>query len=257
MQGLVGTLREESKDADKEDILDVSFLTEDQDQANIIPDILNFIHNETFATSSEVDRKLLLWMRTAVKAIVELINEYVDHPFVKDGQKACEDFLRQAFDLIGKSKLVNTMELINFLRVIVSFGNHFSVGIILISMILEQLHRTGELLIQSFHAHSMSAPFNDIFRVYIRFLCSLLPDFGHTASVVIGVGNAEKDKLVIPKVKLAEIRRFSHYLDNWAKLIDISLIGFCKVSKDASADLLQVKKLISDIKQKIFLKKIK
>ena len=33
MQGLAGILREESKDADKEDILDVSFLTEDQDQA--------------------------------------------------------------------------------------------------------------------------------------------------------------------------------------------------------------------------------
>ena len=46
-------------------------------------------------------------------------------------------------------------------------------------------------------------------------------------------------------------------LNNWAKVIDISLIGFCDVSKNASADLLQVKKLISDIKQKIFLKKIK
>ena len=75
MQGLAGILREENKDADKEDILDVSFLTEDQDQANIIPDILNFIHNETFATSSEVDRKVLLWRRTAVEVLeLELVN---------------------------------------------------------------------------------------------------------------------------------------------------------------------------------------
>ena len=55
--------------------LDVSFLMENQDQANIIPDILTFIHNETFATSSEVDRKVLLWRRTAVEVIVELMNE--------------------------------------------------------------------------------------------------------------------------------------------------------------------------------------
>ena len=46
MQGLVGILREERKDADKEDILDVSFLKENQDQANIIPDILTFIHRK-------------------------------------------------------------------------------------------------------------------------------------------------------------------------------------------------------------------
>ena len=148
------------------------------------------------------------------------------------------------------------MKLITFVKVIFGFVNNFSAGIILVSVTLEEVQRTGELLLQTVYNTSSPGPVLDNFRVYIKLLHALLPNLGLTASLVIGVGNAGKDMLVIPKVSLGEIRRFSHYLDNWASMVDIILLGFSQVSKDASGELRQVKKLISDIKQKIFLKKI-
>ena len=256
LAGLTGVLNQENMDADKVEMLDVSFFTEDQEQANIIFDILSFISSEIFYPSSQLDKKLLLWMRTAVNAIVEVINQYVVHPFLDDGQRASEEFLKHCFNHIRVSS-PTSFNLLNFLRVIIGFAKNFSLGIILISLILEEVQRNGELLINSCYSHINPGQITDNFRVYIRLLHSLLPDFGLVASSVIGVGNADKDKVVIPKVTLGEIRRFSCFLDNWAFVVDAVILGFSQVSKDTSDDLRQVKKLISNIKQKIFLKKIK
>ena len=240
-------------------MLDVSFFNEDQDQANIIFDVLSFIHNETFYPSSELDKAHLLWMRTAVNTIVEIINEYLDHPFTKDGKKACEEFLKQSFNHIRST---TSMKLVNFLRVIVGLGRNFSLGIILVTLILEEVQRTGELLLNEFYQGrqgTVSSPsnINHTFRVYLVLLQSLLPDFGLVASSAIGVGNPEKDKLAVPKVSLGEIRKFSLFLDNWASVVDMVLLGFSQVNKEAAGDLRQVKKLICDLKQKIFVKKIR
>ena len=234
--------------------MDVSFFNDEKEQANLIFDVLAFIHNETFYPASQVDKNQLLWMRTGVNAIVEILNHYVDHPFIKDAQKACEEFLKQSFELIRPS---TTMKLINFVKVIFGFINNFSAGIILVSVTLEEVQRTGELLLQTVYNSSSPGQTLDNFRVYIKVLHTILPNLGLTASLVIGVGNAGKDMLVIPKVSLGEIRRFSHYLDNWASMVDIILLGFSQVSKETSVELRQVKKLISDIKQKIFSKKIR
>ena len=240
-------------------MLDVSFFNEDQDQANIIFDVLSFIHNETFYPSSELDKAHLLWMRTAVNTIVEIINEYLDHPFTKDSKKACEEFLKQSFNHIRST---TSMKLVNFLRVIVGLGRNFSLGIILVTLILEEVQRTGELLLNEFYQGrqgTVSSPsnINHTFRVYLVLLQSLLPDFGLVASSAIGVGNPEKDKLAVPKVSLGEIRKFSLFLDNWASVVDMVLLGFSQVNKEAAGDLRQVKKLICDLKQKIFVKKIR
>ena len=240
-------------------MLDVSFFNEDQDQANIIFDVLSFIHNETFYPSSELDKAHLLWMRTAVNTIVEIINEYLDHPFTKDSKKACEEFLKQSFNHIRST---TSMKLVNFLRVIVGLGRNFSLGIILVTLILEEVQRTGELLLNEFYQGrqgTVTSPsnINHTFRVYLVLLQSLLPDFGLVASSAIGVGNPEKDKLAVPKVSLGEIRKFSLFLDNWASVVDMVLLGFSQVNKEAAGDLRQVKKLICDLKQKIFVKKIR
>ena len=252
LEGLAVALKQENMD--KWEMLDVSFFKEEQEEANLIFDILAFIHNEAIYPTSQVDKSLLLWMRTAVNTIVDMLNQHVDHPFVKDSHKACEDFLKQSFNLI---KPANTRTLTNFVRIVIGFANNFSLGLILISLILEEVHRIGELLLQSFYNRTRPGLIYENFRIYIRLLLSILPGFGLTASSVIGVGNPGKDILVIPKVSLAEIRRFSQYLDNWATLVDPVLLGFSQVSKDASVDLRQVKKFISDIKQKIFMKKIR
>ena len=254
-------LKQEITDADKEEMLDLSFLNEDQEQANIIFDVLSFIHTETFYPSSEVDKAQLLWMRTAVNTIVEIINEYLDHPFTKDSKKACEEFLKQSFNNI---RSLTSMKLVNFLRVIVGLGRNFSLGIILVTLILEEVQRTGELLLNEFYqgrqgttTTTSPSTTNHTFRVYLALLHSLLPDFGLVASSAIGVGNPEKDKLAVPKVSLGEIRKFSLFLDNWASVVDMVLLGFSQVNKEAAGDLRQVKKLICDLKQKIFVKKIR
>ena len=252
ISGLSVALKQEDKD--NWEMLDVSFFKEEEEEANFIFDILAFIHNETFNPTSQLDRSLLLWMRTAVNDIVELLNTHVDHPFVKNSHKACEDFLKQSFNLI---KPATSMKLVNFVRIVFGFANNFKLGLVLISLILEEVHRTGELLLQSCYNHTGPGLIYQNFRVYIRFLHAILPGFGLTASLVIGVGNPGKDLLVIPQVSLAEIRMFSQYLDNWASLVDPLLLGFSQVSKEASGDLRQVKKFLSDIKQKIFMKKIK
>ena len=235
-------------------MLDVSILNEEQEQANIIFDTLAFIHNETFYPTSQMDKRQLLWMRTAVNAIVDIINNHLAHPFTKDGQKAGEEFLKQSFNLI-RNLSETPQKLVNFLRTIIGFVNNFPLGSLLISLILEEVQRTGELLLQSFYSAASPGLTFGVFRVYVKLLHSLLPNFGLTASLVIGVGNPEKDKLVIPKVSLAEIRRFSSYLDSWTTFVDCLLLGFSQVSKEFSSDLRQVKKLISDIKQRIFLTK--
>ena len=241
-------------------MLDVSFISEDQEQANIIFDVLSFIHNETFYPSSELDKAHLLWMRTAVNTIVEIINEYLDHPFTKDSKKACEEFLKQSFTHIRSA---TSLKLVNFLRVIVGLGRNFSLGITLVTLLLEEVQRTGELLLNEFYqgrqdtVTTSPSDINHTFRVYLVLLHSLLPDFGLVASFAIGVGNPEKDKLAVPKVSLGEIRMFSLFLDNWASVVDMVLLGFSQVNKEAAGDLRQVKKLICDLKQKIFVKKIR
>lgn len=230
-------------------MLDVSFFTEELEQANLVFDVLSFIHEETFHPSSQLDKSQLLWMRTAVNAIVDILNEYVNHSFTKDSQKACEDFLKQSFDHLGSA---SSMKLVNFFRVIIGFANNFSLGIVLVTLLLEEVRRTGEWILQGFYHRTSAREINETFQVYTNLLNTLLPNFTLVATSVVGVGSGVKDKLVIPKVSLGEIRRFSLYLDNWEILVDCVLLGFSQVSKEASTDLRQVKKKISDIKKKIF-----
>ena len=93
LTGLCAELSE--NEDDEEEPFDLSFLVEDEENANIVNDMLTFVYNEFFFDGSNTSRGLWIWMENGISAIIDMMNTHPLHPFMEDSQVAFEDFLAQ------------------------------------------------------------------------------------------------------------------------------------------------------------------
>ena len=91
LQGLTNLLRPMTT-AQKNEFMDL-LLTPDQ---SLVYDALYLIHN---SIGSKLERSLLVKMKKTIAAIVDIVNEQVLHPAMKDMSKTCEDFLAEVSSL--------------------------------------------------------------------------------------------------------------------------------------------------------------
>ena len=96
LQGLTNLLRPMTT-AQKNEFLDIHLLlTSDK---RLVYDALDLILLEFFYQGSKLERSFLVKMKKTIAAIVDIVNEQVLHPTMKNWSKACEDFLAEVSSL--------------------------------------------------------------------------------------------------------------------------------------------------------------
>ena len=117
------------------------------------------------------------WINEGVKAVVEIVNESIPHPFMIDAHEICREFVKNILENLccgnGEANFCCS-------RIVKMFGAHKIFGKIMVTFLLEKFLETGDLLreAEQFKFEEDSTLVN--FHIYREVLLEIWPEYAET-----------------------------------------------------------------------------
>ena len=146
IKGVVSLLSQNTNIADKNVFLDVDVFKTEIENENIVYLILSYISNFLFGRRTDqepMEDGDLKWINEGVKAVVDIVNESIPHPFIMDALEICKEFVKNILEnLCCGDRKANSCSS----RIVKMFGAHKTLGKLMVTFLLEKFLETGDLL---------------------------------------------------------------------------------------------------------------
>ena len=236
IKGVVSLLSQNPNIADKNVFLDVDVFKTEIENENIVYLILSYISNFLFGRRTDqepMEDGDLKWINEGVKAVVDIVNESIPHPFIMDALEICREFVKNILEnLCCGNREANSCSS----KIVKMFGAHKTFGKLMVTFLLEKFLETGDLLreAEQFKFEDESTLVN--FHIYREILLEIWPEYAEIIcdGGTLGANSSRKrkEKVAKPRLSLSETLGLVAEIERWIEMLSESTRGLSIVQPD-------------------------